>query len=142
VVIDLHEEPFYGKGPEVDPDVIRRGQAKAGTTHFHTFATAYVSRRHRRFTLALTRVRAHESMLEVADRLRQRVAALDIAVEVYLLDRQFWTYELQVAWQEIPYIMPIRRTGKIGTDGGTRPLFDLKASQWATYTMSPKHQRC
>lgn len=140
VVIDLHEVPFYGKVPEADPDVIRRGQAKAGTTHFHTFATAYVSRRHRRFTLALTRVRAHESMLDVADRLRQRVAALDIPVEVYLLDRQFWTYELQVAWQEIPYIMPIRRTGKSGTDGGTRPLFDLKASQWTTYTLSPKHQ--
>jgi hypothetical protein len=120
--------------------VIRRGQAKAGTTSFHTFATAYVSRRHRRFTLALTRVRAHESMLEVADRLRQRVAALDIPVEVYLLDRQFWTYELQVAWHEIPYIMPIRRTGKSGTDGGTRPLFDLQTSQWATYTLGPKHQ--
>ena len=140
VVIDLHEAPFYGKVPEVDPDVIRRGQAKAGTTSFHTFATAYVSRRHRRFTLALTRVRAHESMLDVADRLRQRVAELDIPVQVYLLDRQFWTYELQVAWQEIPYIMPIRRTGKSGTDGGTRPLFDLQASQWATYTLSPKQQ--
>jgi hypothetical protein len=140
VVIDLHEEPFYGKVPEADPDVIRRGQAKAGTTSFHTFATAYVSRRHRRFTLALTRVRAHESMLDVADRLRQRVAALDIAVEVYWLDRQFWTYELQVAWHEIPYIMPIRRTGKSGTDGGTRPLFDLQASQVVTYTLSPKHQ--
>jgi len=76
----------------------------------------------------------------LADRLRQRVAALDIPVEVYLLDRQFWTYELQVAWQEIPYIMPIRRTGKSGTDGGTRPLFDLQVSQWATYTLSPKHQ--
>jgi hypothetical protein len=25
---------------------------------------------------------------------------------------------LQVAWHEIPYIMPIRRTGKSGTDGG------------------------
>lgn len=120
--------------------MIRRGQAKAGTTHFHTFATAYVSRRHRRFTLALTRVRAHESMLDVADRLRQRVAGLDIPVEVYLLDRQFWTYELQVAWQEIPYLMPIRRTGKSGTDGGTRPLFDLQASQRATYTLSPKPQ--
>jgi len=117
-----------------------RRQAKAGTPHLHTFATAYVTRRHRRFTLALTRVRAHESMLEVADRLRQRVAALDIPVEVYWLDRQFWTYELQVAWQEIPDIMPIRRTGKTGTDGGTRPLFDLKASPWTTYTMSPKHQ--
>ena len=123
VIIDLHEVPFYGKVPEADPDVIRRGQAKAGTTHFHTFATAYVNRRHRRFTLALTRVRAHESMLDVADRLRHRVAALDIPVQVYLLDRQFWTYELQVAWQEVPYIIPIRRTGKAGTDGAaTRSL--------------------
>jgi len=140
VIIDLHEEPFYGKVPQDDPDVIRRGQAKAGTTSFHTFATAYVSRHHRRFTLALTRVRAHESMLDVADRLRKRVEALGIDVQVYLLDRQFWTYELQVAWQEIPYIMPIRKTGKTGTDGGTRPLFDLQASQRVTYTMSPKHQ--
>ena len=140
VVIDLHESPFYGKVPTDDPDVIRRGQAKAGTTSFHTFATAYVSRRHRRFTLALTRVRAHESMLDVADRLRQRVAALDIPVAVYLLDRQFWTYELQAAWREIPYIMPIRRTGKVGTGGGTRPLFDLQASQVVTYTLSPTHQ--
>ena len=140
VVIDLHEEPFYGEVPKDDPDVIRRGKAKAGTPHFHTFATAYVSRRHRRFTLALTRVRAHESMLDVADRLRQRVEALGIDVQVYLLDRQFWTYELQVAWHEIPYIMPIRRTGKSGTEGGTRPLFDLKTGQWVTYPMSPKPQ--
>jgi hypothetical protein len=140
VVIDLHEEPFYGDVPKDDPEVIRRGQAKAGTTSFHTFATAYVIRQHRRFTLALTRVRAHESMLEVADRLRQRVEALGIQVEVYLLDRQFWTYELQVAWKELPYIMPIRRTGKKGTEGGTRPLFDLKASQFVTYTIGSNHQ--
>ena len=140
MVIDLHEEPFYGAVPQDDPDVIRRGKAKAGTTYFHTFATAYVSRHHRRFTLALTRVRAHESMLDVADRLRQRVEGLGIHVQVDLLDRQFWTSELQVAWHEIPYLMPIRRTGKAGTDGGTRPLFDLQASQVVTYTMSPKSQ--
>jgi hypothetical protein len=140
VVIDLHEEPFYGKVPPDDPDVIRRGKAKAGTTSFHTFATAYVRRHHRRFTLALTRVRAHESMLAVADRLRRRVEGLGIHVQVYLLDRQFWSYELQAAWQEIPYIMPIRRTGKSGTERGTRPLFDLQESQWATYTLSPKNQ--
>ena len=120
--------------------MIRRGQAKAGTTSFHTFATAYVVRQHRRFTLALTRVRAHESMLEVANRLRNRVEALGINVAVYLLDRQFWTDELQVAWQAIPYMMPIRRTGKKGTDGGTRPLFALQESQFVTYTMSPDQQ--
>jgi hypothetical protein len=140
VVIDLHEEPFYGKVPPDDPDVIRRGKAKAGTTSFHTFATAYVSRRHRRFTLALTRVRAHESMLAVADRLRSRVEGLGIDVQVYLLDRQFWTYELQAAWQERPYIIPLRRTGKSGTEGGTQSLFGLQESQWVTYTLSPNHQ--
>jgi hypothetical protein len=140
VAIDLHEEPFYGQLPEDDPEVIRRGEAKAGTTYFHTFATAYVMRRNRRFTLAVTRVRAHESLLEVADRLRQRVEALGIEVQVYVLDRQFWTYELQVAWHAMPYIMPIRRTGKPGTGGGTRPLFDLQESQWVTDTMTPDQQ--
>ena len=140
VAIDLHEEPFYGQLPEDDPEVIRRGEAKAGTTYFHTFATAYVIRRHRRFTLAVTRVRAHESMLEVADRLRHRVEELGIAVQVYVLDRQFWTYELQVAWHAIPYIMPIRRTGKKGGQGGTRPLFDLREGQCITYTMTPDNR--
>ena len=140
VAIDLHEEPFYGKLPEDDSEVIRRGEAKAGTTSFHTFATAYVIRRHRRLTLAVTRVRAHQSMLAVADRLRRRVEELGIQVQVYLLDRQFWTYELQMAWKAIPYIMPIRRTGKPGTQGGTRPLFERQESQWTTYTMTPDHQ--
>jgi hypothetical protein len=140
VAIDLHEEPFYGQLHEDDPEVIRRGEAKAGTTYFHTFATAYVIRQHRRFTLSVTRVRAHESMVEVADRLRQRVEELGIEVQVYVLDRQFWTYELQVAWQAIPYIMPLRRTGKKGSQGGTRPLFDLQESQFVTYTMRPDHQ--
>lgn len=140
VAIDLHEEPFYGKLPKDDPEVIRRGEAKAGTTYFHTFATAYVIRQNRRFTLAVTRVRANQSMLEVADRLRQRVEELGIGVQVYLFDRQFWTYELQAAWKAIPYIMPIRRTGKQGGQGGTRPLFDLKESQFVTYTMTPDNQ--
>jgi putative transposase len=136
VVIDLHEEPFYGKPPEDDPEVIRRGEAKSGTTHFHVFATAYVVRKNRRFTLAVTRVRAHESMLEVANRLRERVEGLGIEVLVYLLDRQFWCYELQAAWKEVPYIIAVRRTGKPGTGGGTRPLFDLKESQFVNYTMT------
>jgi hypothetical protein len=65
---------------------------------------------------------------------------LGIHVQVYLLDRQFWTYEVQAAWKEIPYIIALRRTGKSGTDGGTRPLFDLPESQWTTYTLNPKNQ--
>jgi hypothetical protein len=84
VALDLHEAPFYGQLPEADPAVIRRGEAKAGTTSCHTVATAYVMRRHRRVTLAGTRVRAHESMRAVADRRRQGVEAWGIAVQVYV----------------------------------------------------------
>jgi hypothetical protein len=40
----------------------------------------------------------------------------------------------------MPYIMPIRRTGKPGTQGGTRPLFDLQESQFTTYTLTPDPQ--
>jgi hypothetical protein len=97
-------------------------------------------RRHRRLTLAGTRVRAQESMLEVADRLRQRGEELGMAVQVYVLDRQFWTDALQGAWQAIPYIMPLRRTGKQGTGGGTRPRFDLKEGPLLTDTMMPDNR--
>jgi len=136
IAIDLHEEPFYGEIPQEDPEIIRRGEAKAGTTYFHVFATAYVIRSNRRWTLALARVRANESMLSVVDRMRERVENLGIKVSVYLLDRQFWCYELLEAWKEIPYIIPIRKTGKEGSGGGTRPLFEFKKSQFETYTMT------
>jgi hypothetical protein len=68
------------------------------------------------------------------------VEGLGIHVQVYLLDRQFWTYELQAAWQARPYIIPLRRTGKSGPEGGTRPLFGLQESQWVTYPLSPQNE--
>lgn len=136
VAIDLHEEPYYGEVPEDDPRVIRRGEAKDGTTYFHVFATAYVVRNNRRFTLAVTRVRAEEKMLAVTERLRARVEKLGIQVLVYLLDREFWCTDLLSTWSNIPFIMPIRRTGRVGTEGGTRPLFELKESQFVNYTMA------
>ena len=136
VAIDLHEEPFYGKPPEDDSDIIRRGEAKAGTTWFHVFATAYVIRKNRRFTLAATRVRAGDRMLEVANRLKERVEKLGIKVSAYLMDRQFWCAALLWAWKEVPYIIPMRRTGKKESGGGTRPLFEEQESQFTSYSMS------
>jgi len=79
-------------------------------------------------------------MLEGADRLRQRVEAVGIEVQVYVLARQFWTYELPGAWQAVPSIMLRRRTGKKGSQGGTRPLFDRQASPWVPYPMRPDKQ--
>ncbi len=53
VAIDTHDEPFYGKTPELLTYTCS-GQAKAGTTHFFRIASAYVIWREVRLTLALT----------------------------------------------------------------------------------------
>jgi len=53
VAIDTHDEPFYGKTPELRAYTCKT-RAKAGTTHFFRIASAYVIWREVRLTLALT----------------------------------------------------------------------------------------
>src|SRR3954465_13624562 len=55
LAIDLTLVPYHGK-PFPDPAEAYRGQAKSGTSHFHAYATAYVLRKGRRYTVALTGV--------------------------------------------------------------------------------------
>jgi len=55
VAIDTHDEPFYGKTPELLTYTCKT-RAKAGTTHFFRIASAYVIWREVRLTLALTYV--------------------------------------------------------------------------------------
>jgi len=46
--------PYHGE-PYRSPEEIYRGEPKSGTSHFHAYATAYVVREGRRFTVAMTR---------------------------------------------------------------------------------------
>ena len=62
VAIDLTLLPYYGR-PAVEGGELRRGEAKAGTTRFHAYATAYLVRDGRRLTLARTYVRAEDELL-------------------------------------------------------------------------------
>ncbi len=55
--------PYHGR-PFADPAEIYRGQPKSGTTHFHAYATAYLVRDGRRFTLALVWVRQRTTPAE------------------------------------------------------------------------------
>ncbi len=55
IAIDWHDEPFYGKTPELHTYVCR-SQAKQGTTRFFQIATAYLMWREVRLTLAITYV--------------------------------------------------------------------------------------
>ena len=75
LALDLTLIPYHGRHRH-DPNEIYRSQAKSGTSHFHAYATAYVIRKGRRFTVALTAVQADDALPAVLRRrLRQAAQA-------------------------------------------------------------------
>ncbi len=98
--------PYHGQADA--PEHVRRGKAKAGTTHFHTDATVYLMAKGRRSTLALTFVQADESVAAVLARLRARVAALGVRIKRLYLDRQCSQVEVlqTLETDRVPYIIP------------------------------------
>jgi len=93
VAIDLTLILYHGQ-PRDDPSEIRRGDAKFGTTHFHAYASAHLVRHHQRLTLAVTYVRAFDSLAGALDRLLTRLRMLPITLERLYLDREFFAVEL------------------------------------------------
>src|SRR5512135_2398000 len=71
MVIDLHDEPYYGKSADLKAYTCR-GEAHDGTTYFWRIASLYVIWRQVRITLALTYVLPKESVLSVVQRLLTR----------------------------------------------------------------------
>ena len=62
VAIDWHLDPYYGQ-PYRSRNEIYYGEPKQGTTKFHAYASACIVQYGRRYTLAMTWVRRHESMV-------------------------------------------------------------------------------
>lgn len=88
VAIDLHLVPYYGAPLEMEEE-LRRGEAKAGTTRFHCYATAYLIRHGRRLTLAVAFVWSVDDVLDVLVELLARLRALGIRIKRLFLDRGF-----------------------------------------------------
>ena len=57
LALDLTLRPYHGQ-PFRDPAGVYRSRAKSGTSHFHAYATVHLVRHGRRFTRAVTQVRA------------------------------------------------------------------------------------
>src|SRR5207244_3426465 len=74
LALDPTLRPYHGQ-PFRDPAEVYRGQAKGGTTHFHAYATVYLVRHGRRFTLAVTWVTKGEPLAGVIGRLLRAVRA-------------------------------------------------------------------
>jgi putative transposase len=113
LAIDLTLIPYHGE-PYRSPEEIYRGEPKSGTSHFHAYATAYVIRDARRFTVAVTRVLYGEPIEEVVQRLLQRTSWIGVKLRYLLLDRGFYSVEvvryLQAA--RYPFLMPVARRGR------------------------------
>lgn len=141
VAIDTTLIPYHGQ-PKDDPDEVFRSQPKAGTTHFHAYATAYRVRHGQRFTLALVWVRGGTTPAQVVAERRRRVAGLGPKPRLLLLDRGFnnagVVRYLQAARQ--PFVMPQAVHGTAPTDGrltGLRAIRETHPTGWTTYSWKP-----
>jgi hypothetical protein len=83
--IDLTLVNYYGQ----DDEEVRRSKAKDGTSRFHCYASLYVLKKNKRYTLALTLMVKDEPLLEVLKRLLKRGEELGLGIKRLLLDRGF-----------------------------------------------------
>lgn len=132
--IDEHDEPFYGKTPELR-SYTRRSRAKKGTTHFFRIVSAYVIYRQMRLTLAVTFVLPEDETVVVVSRLYQRLQALKLRINVLYLDRGFCSGPVIAYLREEkqPAILACTIRGK---EGGTRQLCRGRKSYRTSYTFT------
>jgi hypothetical protein len=113
VAIDWHLVPYYGK-PDRSRNEIYYGKPKQGTTKFHAYATACIVQYGQRYTLALTWVRRHESMVVVLRRLLAQIRQIHVKIRRLLLDRAFFNVPVTGYLQEekLPFLMPVMIRGR------------------------------
>lgn len=134
IAIDFHDEPFYGKSPELRSYAVR-DRAQKGTTHFWRIASAYIIWRQVRLTLAVTYVLPEHETPSVVKTLLQRVKRLGFHATGLYLDKGFCNGEviqyLQQQRQATIIACPIR-----GKTGGTKALCQGRSSYRTPYTFT------
>src|SRR5215471_15618178 len=107
VAMDLVALPYHGTVAAAQQDEVCRSKAKCGTTHFFTYATAYAVVQGRRYTLAICRLRAKQTMDHVVQTLLKRVGLLGIRIHLLLLDRGFYSVRVisDLITAALPFVM-------------------------------------
>jgi len=113
VAIDWHLSPYYGE-PMKSRNEIVRSKPKQGTSDFHAYASACIVQYGRRYTVALTWVRRHETMVVVLRRLIARIREIGLKIRRILADRAFFTAAVIAFFQqeELPFLMPVMFRGR------------------------------
>lgn len=134
VAIDLVDLPYYGQAHRHVQEV-RRGPAKAGTTYFHSYATAAIVHDDQRYELALTFVWAKESLTEVVLRLLKSLRLLGLRLRCAYLDKGFSRVEIfrLLRRHRIPYVVPVPLRGQ-----GLKALCHGRRSYPTRYTFNAK----
>ena len=134
VAIDLVDLPYNGQAHRHAQEV-RRGPAKAGTTYFHSYATAAIVHDDQRYELALTFVWAKESLTEVVRRLLKSLRGLGIRIRCAYLDKGFSRVEIfrLLRRHRIPYVVPVPLRGQ-----GLKALCHGRRSYQTRYTFNAK----
>ena len=139
VAIDWHLQPYYGQ-PLKSRNELYYGQPKQGTTKFHAYASACIVQYGRRYTLALTWVQRHESMVRVLRRLVARIREIGLKIRRLLLDRAFFNVSVVEFLQEekLRFLMPVVIRGRAPKKG--RKLTGLRwikrqPAGWYPHTM-------
>lgn len=142
VAIDWHLSPYYGL-PQDSKNEIYYGKPKQGTKQFHAYASACIVEKGRRYTLALTWVRRHESMVTVLRRLVDRIREIGLKIKRMLLDRAFFNVPVVEFLQaeNLPFVMPVmirgRKPKKKRKATGLRWIKQQSAG-WYSHTMKNK----
>src|SRR6516162_214317 len=141
LAIDLVLVPYHGE-PWHDADEVYRSKAKSGTSHFHAYATAYVIRKGRRYTVALAYVRKGQPLAEVVQELLRQAAKAGVRPRYLLLDRGFWSVAVLRYLQRArhAYLMAVpckgRKPDHPDGPGGTRVFHLRRRSGWGQYTLT------
>ena len=146
LALDLTLIPYHGQ-PFRDPAEVYRSQAKNGTSHFHAYATAYVVRKGRRYTVALTGVTKGESLKDVVQRLLRQCTRVGVRPRLLLLDRGFYSVAVIRYLQQAryPFLMPVvchgRSPKQRGGPTGSYVFRTWTTSGWSTYTLADAKKR-
>jgi len=139
--IDPTLRPYHGE-PFEERTETDRSQAKGGTTHVHAYATVYLVRHGRRFTLALTWVTKGEPLAGVIGRLLRAARAIGLRPRHLLLDRGFCSVDVIRFLQagRHPFLMPLPLRGRPvdhpAGPSGSRVFAVARRSGWGEYTLT------
>ncbi len=130
--VDFTDIPYHGQH-DAEDEHVRRGRAKSGTTHFHSFTTLCVVKANRRYTLAISLHRRSDKALEALQRVLDTARAAGLRIRRLMLDREFDNNAVvgYLLEQPFPTIMPLMIRGK---KGGARRVLQGRKSHTTTYT--------